>query len=99
MVPGGALMYNTTLIDIKPSRDDVDVYSVPITGMADELGDTRVQSMVAVGAFAAITGLFDPEEIIILIPSLFAGKPDEVLKMNMDAVRKGYDYVTENFSV
>lgn len=99
MVPGGALIYNSTLIDIEPSRDDVDIYPVPITGIADELGDTRVQSMVSVGAFAAITGLFDPEEIVKLMPSLFEGKPDKVLRMNEEAVRKGYYYVTENFSV
>ena len=98
MVPGGALIYNGTLIDIEPTRDDVNIYNVPITGIADELGDTRVQSMVSVGAFAAITGLFEPDEIIGLLPSLFAGKPEKVIKLNEKAVRNGYDYVKENFS-
>jgi len=98
MVPGGALIYNGTLIDIEPTRDDVNIYNVPITGIADELGDTRVQSMVSVGAFAAITGLFEPDEIIGLLPSLFAGKPEKVIKLNEKAVRNGYDYVKDNFS-
>ncbi len=98
MQTGGALLYNSTLIDIEPSRDDVKVYPVPITGMADELGDTRVQSMVSVGAFAAITGLFDPAEINRLMPGLFAGKPEKVIKMNEKAIMAGYNYVKEHFS-
>jgi len=98
IVPDGALIYNSTLIDIEPSRKDVKVFPVPITGIADELGDTRIQSMVGVGAFAAITGMFDPNEIVTLMPSLFAGKPEKVIKLNEQAVRKGFDFVRENFS-
>jgi len=74
------------------------VYPVPITGIADELGDTRVQSMVNVGAFAAVTGMFDPVEIKNLMSSLFNGKPEKVIKLNEEAVMKGYEYVKENFS-
>jgi len=98
LVPGGALVYNSTLIDIEPSRTDVDVYPIPITGIADELGDTRIQSMVNVGAFAAVTGMFDPGEIENLMSSLFKGKSDKIMKLNEKAVRKGYEYVKENFS-
>jgi len=98
IVPNGILMYNSTLIDIEPSRTDVKVYPVPITGIADELGDTRVQSMVNVGAFAAVTGMFEPGEIMNLMGSLFAGKPDSVINLNKKAVQKGYDYVRDNLS-
>ncbi len=97
MVPGGDLIYNSTLIGIEPSRDDVDVYPIPITKMADDLGDTRVQSMVSVGSFAAITGLFDREEVARLMPNLFSGKPEKVIEMNKKAVAAGFDYVRNNF--
>lgn len=98
LVPGGALIYNTTLINIKPTRGDIKVYPIPITGIADEFGDTRVQSMVNVGAFAAVTGMFDPDEIVSLMSSLFKGKPEKVIKLNEKAVRKGYEYVKDHFS-
>jgi len=98
LIPGGAIMYNSTLIDIEPVRSDIEVYAVPITGIADELGDTRIQSMVNVGAFAAVTGMFEPGEIQNLVSSLFAGKPDKVIKLNEEAVQRGYDYVKKNFS-
>jgi len=98
MVPGGAIIYNSTLIDIEPTRRDVKSYSVPITGIADELGDTRVQSMVNVGVFAAVTGMFEPGEIKHLMSSLFAGKPEKVIRLNEKAVQRGYDYIVENYS-
>jgi len=95
--PGGALLYNSTLIDIEPARKDVRIYPVPITGLADDLGDTRVQSMVSVGAFSAITGLFDPAEINRVMPALFEGKSEKVLRLNESAVLAGYNYVKEHF--
>ncbi|OPL17877.1 MAG: hypothetical protein AVO35_08340 [Candidatus Aegiribacteria sp. MLS_C] len=98
LVPDGVLMYNSTLIEVEPTRKDLRVYPIPVTGMADALGDTRVQSMVNVGAFAAITGMFDPGEISGLMSSLFGGKSEKVIQLNEEAVRKGYDYVRENFS-
>jgi 2-oxoisovalerate ferredoxin oxidoreductase beta subunit len=95
--PGGTLLYNSTLIDIKPSRSDIRVYAVPLTAMADELGNTRVQSLVNVGAFAAITGLFKIDDVVSLLPKLFKGKKQSIIDLNAKAVKAGYNYVKENF--
>ena len=96
IAPGGALIYNSTLVEIEPSRKDIEVFPVPITGLADGLGNTRVQSMVNVGAFAAVTGLFDIEEIVRLLPVLFASKAS-LIALNEKAVRAGYEYIKTNF--
>lgn len=97
ILPEGTLIYNSTLIDIKPKRSDITVYAVPITGIADELGNTRVQSLVSVGAYAAITGMFKPEDIITLLPKLFKGKSQAIIELNAKAVMAGYGYVKDNF--
>ena len=97
VVPGGTLIYNSTLIDIEPSRTDIRVFAVPITGMADELGDTRVQSIVNVGVYAAVTGMFNVDHVIELLPKLFKGKKQEVIDLNAKAVKAGFDYVKANF--
>ncbi|HOA04935.1 MAG TPA: 2-oxoacid:acceptor oxidoreductase family protein [Candidatus Fermentibacter daniensis] len=88
---GGTLIYNSTLIDVTPSRKDIRVLAVPITGLADELGNTKVQSMVAAGAFAAATGLFALDDIIRLLPSLYSG--EAIVKLNEKAVKAGFDFV------
>jgi 2-oxoisovalerate ferredoxin oxidoreductase beta subunit len=97
IVPGGTLVYNSSLIDVKPKRDDLKVFNIPITGMADDLGNTRVQSMVAVGAYAAITRMFKPEDIVTLLPKLFGGKNKAIIELNGKAVMAGYEYVKQNF--
>lgn len=97
ILPGGTLIYNTTLIDVEPKRNDISVFPVPITGIADELGNTRVQSMVSVGAYTAITGMFKPEDIVALLPKLFKGKGQAIIDLNARAVNAGYDYVKKNF--
>lgn len=97
IVAGGTLIYNSTLIDVEPERTDIKVFAVPITGMADALGNTRVQSLVNVGAYAAITGMFNVDHVIELLPKLFKGKSQAIIDLNAKAVKAGFDYVKENF--
>ncbi len=97
MVEGGSLIYNSTLVEISPSRTDIKAFPVPITGLANELGDIRVQSVVGVGAYAAVTGMFRPEDIIEMLPQFFKGKNKSIIDLNASAVRAGYDYVKNNF--
>jgi len=92
----GAIIYNSTLIEVEPTREDAKVFAVPITGIADDLGNTKVQSMVGVGAFTAVTGLYDIDEVVGLMSELFAHKP-KLVDLNQKAVQAGYDYVKENF--
>ncbi|MBN1434501.1 2-oxoacid:acceptor oxidoreductase family protein [Candidatus Fermentibacterales bacterium] len=92
LVPGGLLIYNSTLIEIEPTRGDISVVAAPITKLADDLGNTKVQSMVAVGAYIGATGLFDLEDVVSMLPRLFPGKK-ELLDLNERAVRAGYDHV------
>jgi 2-oxoisovalerate ferredoxin oxidoreductase beta subunit len=95
MVPGGTLIFNSTLIEVEPERSDIRVFPVPVTGIADDLGNTRVQSTVAVGAFAAVTGLFALEDIVGMLPEFFSAKP-ALVEVNEKAVRAGYRYVKDS---
>ena len=42
VVPGGGLLYNSSLIEVKPTRDDIRVVAVPCNDIAQELGNARV---------------------------------------------------------
>lgn len=97
LTPGGSLLYNSSLIDVSPVRNDIRVFPVPVTGLADKLGDTRVQSMVGVGAYAAITDMFKLEDIIALLPQVFKGRKQDIIDLNARAVKEGYDFVKSSF--
>src|SRR5690606_15420906 len=46
IVEGGKLFINSSLIDRKSTRDDIEVYYVPANEIANELGNMRVANMV-----------------------------------------------------
>jgi 2-oxoglutarate ferredoxin oxidoreductase subunit gamma len=51
---GGILLYNSSLIDIEPSRKDVNSIAVPANQMAEEEGSARSANMIMLGVLAKI---------------------------------------------
>ena len=49
VVPGGLLIYNSSLIDVKPTRTDIRVAAIPANDIAAELGSAKVTNMVMLG--------------------------------------------------
>ena len=57
LVPGGVLIYNSSLIDVKPTRQDIQVVAVPCNDIANDLGSLRSTNMVMLGAYAGVQGV------------------------------------------
>lgn len=89
--PGGLILYDNSLIDIEPTRDDIEVVPVPATQMADDLGTTRIANMVMVGAYIEKTKLLSKEAVVQTLPK--AIKRKKLIPMNEDAIEKGMEYV------
>jgi 2-oxoglutarate ferredoxin oxidoreductase subunit gamma len=53
IVPGGLLIYNSSLIDIKPKRTDIKVVDIAANDIADAEGSARSANMAAVGKLIA----------------------------------------------
>ncbi|MBN2551726.1 MAG: 2-oxoacid:acceptor oxidoreductase family protein [Spirochaetales bacterium] len=51
---GGTLLYNSSLIDIEPSRGDIRRISVPANELAEREGSARSANMIMLGLLAAI---------------------------------------------
>ena len=51
VVPGGSIFVNSSMIDIKVKRTDVNAYYVPCTEIATELGNPKVSNMIMLGAY------------------------------------------------
>ena len=91
--PGGTIFYNSSIIDEKPTREDIDIVPVPATGLADELGNVKAANMVMFGAIAEKTGLFAIEDVCKHLNS-FINKP-KLIPLNEQAVAKGAQYIRE----
>jgi 2-oxoglutarate ferredoxin oxidoreductase subunit gamma len=100
--PKGLLLMNLSLIDRRPTRQDLEVIGVPATDIADkmkseglELSDTRVlQNAVAYGAILASLGLkFDRKTIESILEHTYTGSKSRFIPANLSAIQHGYDFV------
>lgn len=91
VVSGGIIIYDSSLIDIAPTRHDTEVIALPATAMADELGSPKVANMVALGAYIGATGLLDKEEVLAVIKD--KTKKESLVEMNLRAIDAGMDFM------
>ena len=99
VVPGGWLLYNSTLPRMWP-RDDITMLGLPIAEMcAAKWTDTRqrqlFKNMVYVGALTALLDM-DLEVLKSAVADQLKGK-EKLVAANMEAVELGREYALQNF--
>jgi len=90
---GGLLLLNSSLIDASPSRGDIEIIEVPATGLAEEMGNSRVTNMVMLGSFIKVSNLVSFETIMEHLQEILGAGKTRLLKLNKDALTKGYTYL------
>jgi 2-oxoglutarate ferredoxin oxidoreductase subunit gamma len=85
---GGVIFINGSLIDISSGRKDVDEFSVPIIEIAKDLGNPKVANIVALGAFAARSNIFNFNTISNSVKEEFTGKK-KLIPINLKALEEG----------
>lgn len=99
VVPGGNLMINSSLIDKKSSRDDVNVYYIPANDIANEIGNVRIANMVMLGAYIEITGAIKLESVYEAFGQVFGETKAHLLPINKDALKRGAEIAREQIKV
>jgi len=95
MVPGGKLFVNSSIIELKASRQDIAAYYIPCLSIADELGNIKVANMVMLGAYIGATGLLKTETIREMLAHMFTGSKAALVELNIEALRRGAACVKE----
>ncbi len=93
LVPGGKLIINKSLIDVEPTRKDLDVYYVPANELAMELGNAKVANMVMLGAYLELTKIVDVESVLKAFVKVFGEEKSHLVPLNKDALAKGAEAV------
>jgi len=91
VVSGGLIMYDNSLIDRKPVRDDVDVIPIPATKLADELGNTKAANMVIVGALIAVKDIMSQQVVLDSLGDVLKRK--NLVELNRKAILRGAEYI------
>ncbi len=95
VVEGGKLFINSSLIDKKSNRDDIEVYYIPANEVADELGNSRVANMVMLGAYLEASKIVKVESVLEGFTKVFGEKRANLLPINKKALEKGAEIAKE----
>lgn len=88
--PGGVMLVNGTFVPPEDvTRTDLDVIMIPTAELAREIGDGRLASMIALGAFVERTGIVKPEGLIGALKETLPAKRHHLLPMNEQAIERG----------
>ena len=92
VVPGGKIVIDSTLIDAKVERTDVEVFYVPATQMAKDAGFATLANMILAGKVLketdAVAFAGNKETLESFIPA----KKANLIDVNCQALQAGYDF-------
>lgn len=92
VVPGGVIIYDSSLIDTKTTRTDVRVAAVPAKQIAEDMGGANLGNMVLLGAYVKNTDVLSLEELEESIKAHIPPKRAALAEKNIAIIRKGYEY-------
>ena len=92
VVPGGQIFVDSTLIDAKVARDDVQVFYVPATQIAKEAGFATLANMVLVGKVLKESGCAAFEGNKETLETFIPARKANLVDANCQALQSGYDF-------
>ena len=93
VISGGKLLINSSLIEKKASRTDIDVYYIPANEIAVELGNPRVANMIMLGAFLELTKTVEVESVMTALKKIFGESKAYLMPINEEAMMRGAQVV------
>jgi 2-oxoglutarate ferredoxin oxidoreductase subunit gamma len=94
MQKGGSLIMNGSLVDpAKVTRSDIGVLSIPANDIArDSIGSQQLASMVALGAYVAVTGVVRMQTLFDCLPEVVSKKYERFIPLNVNALKEGESF-------
>ncbi len=93
VVKGGTLIVNSSLIERRVQREDLNYFLVPANEIAESLGDKRLINVVMVGALLAAIPVLPIEAIEKALQDHLPERHQKLLPLNFQALRAGADLV------
>ncbi|PLX16234.1 MAG: 2-oxoacid:ferredoxin oxidoreductase subunit gamma [Candidatus Muiribacterium halophilum] len=90
----GILIYNSSLIDIKPKRDDIKVYALDISNTAKDMGNTKIANMIALGSYIKATGVVSKDSVMNALKKMLPERHHDKLPLNEKALEKGMELIS-----
>ena len=92
--PGGTLVWESSIIKEPPQRDDITIHALPAIRVAvDELKNSKVMNMVALGALVKINGVVKKESIVQALRETLPERYHHLLPLNEKAIETGMSLI------
>ena len=89
---GGQIYVDSSLIDVKVERDDVEVFYIPATQMAKDGGIGTLANMIILGHFLENNPNMSFEGVDAVVEKLVPPKKAALKELNMQALNLGKNY-------
>ena len=86
---GGIMIVEQDLVRVSDHKQEIQVYSVPATRIAEELGKRMVLNSVMVGFFTAVTKLLEADAVRKAVAD---SVPPSFVELNVKAFDRGLEY-------
>lgn len=93
VAPGGTVFVDSSLIDRKVKRTDVEVVYIPATQMAKEMDAVSLANMVILGAIVEKLRCVRPETVADALRHTISARRANLLELNLKAVEAGAKFI------
>lgn len=87
--PGGKILVNSSLIERKVERTDIDAYYIPANDIALELGNPKVANMIMLGAYLHTEPTVEVNSVLEAFKKVFGPSKEKFVPLNKEALEKG----------
>ena len=87
--PGGKIFINSSLIERKVERTDIEVYYIDANKIAADIGNIKAANLVMLGAVLKSTPIVDIESILEAFKKVFGPSKERFIPQNREALIKG----------
>ncbi|MGN0665251.1 MAG: 2-oxoacid:acceptor oxidoreductase family protein [Huintestinicola sp.] len=92
VVPGGKVFVDSTLVDSKNTREDITVFEIPATKLADDNELKGGANIILIGKLIKETGIISMDDVRAALEKIVPPKKAHLIENNMKAIQIGYDY-------
>ena len=93
VAPGGKIFVDSTLISRKVEREDVEVFYIPATKMASDMGMPTLANMILLGAIVKATGCITDAGMLAGLNKIIPAKKANLLDSNLKCIQAGKDFL------
>lgn len=90
----GTIIVNSSLAEIKKTREDIKYIFAPLSEEAVKLGNIKITNSIALGILSKLSGSFSIENVKKGYEKVLKNKT-ELIQKNIEAYLMGYNYIQE----